>query len=235
MKKFLKKLVKSISRSDGFRGILCWIAFAYIWLCYKTTRWEIINGHIPQKFWDEDKPFILSFWHGRILIMPYCWNFDRKVNMLISQHRDGQLIAKTIGHIGVDCIQGSSSKGGATALRTMLKALKNGESIGITPDGPRGPRMLATPGVINLAKLSGVPILPCSVGMKSRKHLGSWDRFCLALPFTTGVFLWEEPIYIPKKASKEELAELQDHMEDVLIKVQNRVDELTGHPPVEAA
>jgi lysophospholipid acyltransferase (LPLAT)-like uncharacterized protein len=155
--------------------------------------------------------------------------------MLISAHRDGQLIAKTVGHFGIHTIEGSTSKGGATALRAMLKNLKNGECIGITPDGPRGPRMRASAGVVNVAKMSGVPVIPCSFGTTSRKHINSWDRFCAAYPFSKGVFVWGEPIEVPKSAKGEELEAYQQKIEDALTHVTNESDRLTGHPNVEAA
>lgn len=229
------KLIKSLTKSDGFRSFLCWVGAQYIRLVYLTGKWQVINGDTPQQFWDEDKPFILAFWHGRILLMPYCWNRKKNIHMLISQHRDGQLIAKTVGHFGIQTVEGSTSKGGAQALRTMLKALKGGESIGITPDGPRGPRMRASNGIVSVAKMSGVPVLTCAFGTTKRKHLRSWDRFCLALPFSKGVFVWGDPIHVPKKADADALLAYQQQIEDSLSAVQNTCDEMTGHPPVEAA
>lgn len=229
----LKQVIKAISKSDGFRKCLCWLGALYMRLVYATTRWTVIKGAVPQKFWDQDKPFILALWHGRLLMMPYCWNQKKNIHMLISQHRDGQLIAQTIGHIGIQTIEGSSSKGGATALRAMLRALKAGDSIGITPDGPRGPRMRASAGIANVAKISGVPIIPCSVGTTSRKHLKSWDRFCVSFPFSKGTFVWGDPIHVPKKSTKEELATLQITIENALTQVTNEADRLSGHPLIE--
>ncbi|WP_419798561.1 MAG: lysophospholipid acyltransferase family protein [Terasakiella sp.] len=228
-------LLKSIIKSDGFRKILCWIGAQYIRFVYATGRWQVVNGETAQGYWDADKPFILAFWHGRILLMPYCWNRKKAINMLISQHRDGQLIARTVGHFGIQTIEGSTSKGGATALRAMLKSLKNGDCIGITPDGPRGPRMRASNGVVNVAKMAQVPVIPCAFGSVSRKHVRSWDRFCVAFPFSKGVFVWGNPIYVPKEAKGAELEAYRLKVEDELTRVTNESDRLTGHPPVEAA
>lgn len=228
-------LIKSLTKSDGFRKALCWVGAQYIRLVHATGRWNVINGQAPQEYWDQGKPFILAFWHGRILLMPYCWNRQKDIHMLISAHRDGQLIARTVGHFGIHTIEGSSSKGGATALRTMLKSLKSGECIGITPDGPRGPRMRASAGVVNVAKMSGVPVIPCSFGTTKRKHARSWDRFLIALPFSKGVFVWGEPIHVPKTAKGEELDAYQQQIEDELTRVTNESDRLCDHPVVEAA
>jgi len=228
-------LLKSITKSDGFRKVLCWIGAQYIRLVYATGRWQVINAEAAHAHWDADKPFILAFWHGRILLMPYCWNRKKPIHMLISQHRDGQLIARTVGHFGIQTIEGSTSKGGAGALRAMLKALKNRECVGITPDGPRGPRMQASSGVVNVAKMSGVPVIPCAFGTTRRKHLGSWDRFCVAFPFSKGVFVWGDPIAVPKTAKGEELEGYRLKVETELNRISAQADQLTGHPPVEAA
>ncbi|WP_417841960.1 lysophospholipid acyltransferase family protein [Terasakiella sp.] len=228
-------LLKSITKSDGFRKILCWIGAQYIRFVYVTGRWQIVNGEAAQQYWDADKPFILAFWHGRILLMPYCWNRKKAIHMLISQHRDGQLIARTVGHFGIQTIEGSTSKGGATALRSMLKSLKNGECIGITPDGPRGPRMRASNGVVNVAKMAQVPVIPCAFGSVTRKHVRSWDRFCVAFPFSKGVFVWGNPIHVPKEAKGAELEAYRLKVEEELTRVTDESDRLTGHSPVEAA
>lgn len=228
-------VIKKITKSEGFRAFLCWVGSLYIRLVYMTGRWQVINGDVPQKYWQEGKPFILAFWHGRILMMPYCWNHDHKIHMLISAHRDGQLIARTVGHFGIETIEGSTSKGGAGALRSMLKALKNGQCIGITPDGPRGPRMRSSAGVVNVAKMSGVPVIACAFGTTSRKHVKSWDRFCVAFPFSKGYFVWGDPIEVPKKASAEELDHYRLLVENSLTAVTNKADDLSGHDHVEAA
>lgn len=229
----LKKTLKAIVKSEGFQKYLCWLGAQYIRLVHATTRWTLVNADIPQKLWQEEKPFILAFWHGRILLMPYSWDPQKKVHMLISQHRDGQLIAQTISHLGINTIAGSTNSGGAAALRSMLRALKKGESIGITPDGPRGPHMRASAGIINLARLSGVPIIPCAYGASFRKHLRSWDKFCVAFPFSKGIFVWGDPIEVPRSTKKEDLANLQTDLEKAITHVTGEADYLSGHPCLE--
>src|SRR5690606_21668476 len=131
-----------------------------------------------ERFCREGKPFIIAFWHGRLLILPAMWPTTAKLSILISMHRDGELIARSIGHFGHGTVRGSAAKpgsskdrGGAAALRGMLKALKAGEYVGITPDGPRGPRMRATEGIVTVARVAGVPIIPCSYSARTRRVL----------------------------------------------------------------
>ncbi|EPY03220.1 lysophospholipid acyltransferase family protein [Magnetospirillum fulvum] len=193
-------LAKRIGKSETLRGALCWLGALYIRLVALTGRWTIVNGGTAAAMWDEGRPFILAFWHGRILMMPRIWRPGVPINMLISQHRDGQLIARTVSHFGIDTIVGSTSRGGGAALRAMLKSLKSGQCVGITPDGPRGPRMRATAGIVAVARLSGCPVLPATWAARPRRLLGSWDRFAVALPFARGELVWGDPIHVPADA-----------------------------------
>ena len=209
---------------------------------WATGRWEIKNSDVPERFWREGKPFIIAFWHGRLLILPAMWPTTSKISMLISMHRDGELIARAIGYFGHGTVRGSAAKpgsnkekGGAAALRGMLKALKASEYVGITPDGPRGPRMRATDGIVTVARVSGVPIIPCSYSARSRKVLGTWDRFSVPLPFTRGVIVWGEPIYIARDANEAALQTARLTVETGLNAVTHAADEAMGVEPVEPA
>jgi len=228
-------LIKRLTRSDAVREALCWLGAKYIGLVRATGYWRVEGGQIPAAFWRADEPFILAFWHGRIMMMPYCWRRDKTINMLISQHRDGQFIARTVAHFGIDTVVGSSSKGGSAALRSMLRSLKQGQSVGITPDGPRGPRMRASDGVVHVARLSGVPVIPCGFSAKHRKVLGSWDRFTVAFPFSRGIFVWGEPVRVPADATPELLEEARLAIEEGLTAVTQAADRMMGHVPVEPA
>lgn len=228
-------LVKRVTRSDQVRAALCWLAALYIRLVYLSGRWRVEQGQIPAACWERDQPFILAFWHGRIMMMPYCWRRDRKIHMLISQHRDGQIIARTVSHFGIDTVAGSSSKGGSAALRAMLRALKAGQSVGITPDGPRGPRMRASSGIAQLARLSGAPVIACGFSAQRRKLLSSWDRFTVALPFSPGIFVWSAPLFVPADADETALEAARLAIEQALIDVTQRADRAMGHDPVEPA
>ena len=225
--------LKRVLQSETIVRVFCWLASLYIRLVFHSGRWQVVGGDIPKRFWDEGKPFIIGIWHGRFLMMPYCWDHEKTVYMLISQHRDGQLIARTIGHFGVKTAAGSSTRGGAQALRTMVKALKNGDYVGVTPDGPRGPRMRASDGLISVARLSGVPIIPAAFGCTRGRVLSSWDRFLVAGPFGRGVIVWGDPIYIDRDVSPEIEETVRRQVEDGLNAVTAEADRLTGRTPVE--
>ncbi len=227
--------LKRVLQSESVRRIFCWLASLYIRLVHHSGRWQVVGGDVPKRFWDEGKPFILGFWHGRLLMMPYCWDHGKTIYMLISQHRDGQLIARTVGHFGIRTAAGSSSRGGAQALRAMVKALKNGDYVGVTPDGPRGPRMRASEGITSVARLSGVPIIPAAFGSARGRVLSSWDRFLVAWPFGRGVIVWGDPIYVDRDASPELEETARRQVEDGLNAVTAEADRLTGRTPVDPA
>ncbi len=231
-------LMKRIGRSAPVRAAACFIAAAYIRLVHATSRWESVNRAAPEAFWKAGKPFILSFWHGRILMMPYCWPGDKPMHMLISRHRDGALIADTIGWFGLKTVRGSTAKpgrerdkGATAALMDMLRKLKAGEYVGITPDGPGGPRMRASEGVAAVARLSGAPVIACAYSARRRRLLSSWDRFVVALPFTKGVFVWGEPIHVGAEARGAALDAARLKIETELTRVTREADRLAGHDP----
>jgi len=228
-------LAKQLGKNETIRGFLCWLASLYIRLVWRSGNWQVVNAHVPQPFWDQGKPFILAFWHGRLIMMMKCWRRGMPIHMLISHHRDGLLIARTSAHFGISTIAGSSTRGGAGALRSLLKMLKSGGCVGITPDGPKGPRMRATDGIIALAKLSGCPILPATYSASPRNLLNSWDRFLVPKPFGKGVFIWGEPINIPRDASDEDLESWRLHLETVLNDLCDQADHMVGEPPVPPA
>lgn len=223
---------QTILRNEGVRWFLCRLVAFYVRIVWWTGRWRSEGREIPEALWRDGKPFILAFWHGRLLMMPYCWRRDRPIHMLISQHRDGRLIAHTVESFGIRWVQGSSSRGGAAALRTMLKVMKAGEWVGITPDGPRGPRMRASDGVVQVARMAGVPVIPASYGAVRGRVLGSWDRFLVPWPFTRGVILWGRPIEVARDA---DLEAKRREVEDALTALTQEADRRTGRDPVAPA
>ncbi len=225
--------LKRALQSGRMRALLCWVGAWFIRLVWHSGRWTVRGGDGPERFWRDGKPFILCFWHGRLLMMPYCWTSKAPINMLISHHRDGQIIARTVGHFGIATLGGSTSHGGSAALRDMLKALKAGEYVGVTPDGPHGPRMRASAGIVNLAKLAGIPILPATFSASRRRLLGSWDRFVLVWPFTRGVIAWGEPISVARDADDGALEEARLKVENSLNTLSREADLLCGQAPVE--
>ncbi len=221
--------LKALLKSDGVRRIGCWIGAHYIRFVHATGRWQTVRGDIPQRFWDTGQPFILSFWHGRLLMMPYCWRHGIPIHNLVSHHRDGQLIARTVLPFGFRSITGSK------ALREMVKVLKAGEYVGMTPDGPRGPRMRAGDGVISVARLAGVPIVPVTYSVRRGRNLGTWDRFLVAAPFSRGVIVWGDPVEVSRDADADAAEAARQRVEAQLNAITEEADHLVGRDPVPPA
>jgi len=233
-------VIKRCLRSEAALTGLSALAAVYIRLVRWTGRWQVINGEVLARHWAARRPFIGCFWHGRLMMIRYLWATELPLAVLISRHRDGRLIARTVERLGIQTIAGSSAKGaadkgGAAALREVVRALKSGISVGITPDGPRGPRMRASPGAVAAARLSGAPLVPVAVAMWPRKVMGSWDRFLLALPFGRGVYVCGEPIEVPADADATQVTALTQRLEDALNQLSQRADALVGCVPIAPA
>src|ERR671931_1985379 len=112
---------RRIVRSDRLRRVLCWLIHLYIRFVYLTNRWGTEGDDIPHRLREAGRPFILAFWHGRLLMIPMAWQRLAPMHMLISAHRDGRIIADAVTYFGVNSIAGSTRRGGSAALRQMLK------------------------------------------------------------------------------------------------------------------
>jgi lysophospholipid acyltransferase (LPLAT)-like uncharacterized protein len=228
----MAKLIKRLGRKPAVQRALAALAAGLMTAVKATTRWQRVNTAAAAAAWAGEQPVIVAFWHNRLAMMPVCWPSRAPFHMLISSHPDGRLIANTIAHFGVGSIAGSSTRGGGEAMRGLVRTLRNGESVGVTPDGPRGPRMTAGDGVLALARLAGVPILPVAVSVSSRMVLGTWDRLIIPLPFGRGAVIWGDPITVPRDADDAQLAQLRTKLEEDLTRVSAEADALVGHAAI---
>jgi lysophospholipid acyltransferase (LPLAT)-like uncharacterized protein len=135
------------------------IGASIIRLLGKTMRVTVRGKETVENLYREGQHIILAFWHGRQLMIPLAYH-GREVHILISQHRDGELISQIMSRFGYHSVRGSSTRGGTAALRQLIKVGRSGVDLAITPDGPKGPRYVAQPGVIQIAKMTGLPVLP---------------------------------------------------------------------------
>ena len=223
-------LIKSVTRSSLVQGIICWLMFAYMRLLAWTGRWQIIGQEVPEYWVEKGKPFIVAFWHGRLLMMFLAWRYPDRIHILISGHRDGRLISRTIGHFGTRTVVGSRRHGGTSAALGIARLLKKGKVVGVTPDGPSGPRMRVKEGVITLAHMCGVPIIPLTYACRPRKVFESWDKFNLPLPFCRGVLMWGAPMEIPGDADAGLKECLRLELENKLQEITDLADGMLGNP-----
>ena len=159
---------------------------------YNTNRKVF---HLPQNIPTE--PVVFAFWHGDLLMQPYLYYQFRKVpkaNVLISDHFDGSLISKTMEYFKLGTIAGSSNRNAAKVLIQAIKTLKDGYDIGITPDGPKGPRYSVSDGIIVMAQKTGAKVIIYNCRPSKYWQLNSWDRFVIPKPFGILEFFASEPI-----------------------------------------
>lgn len=195
---------KKILKSPSIQYALSLVLAGYIWLVFFTNK---KNKHIhpdAAMYMRGEQNAIFAFWHGRMMLLPTFCPPKRKMHVLISLHRDGKLISQVIDHFGQKTVSGSTSKGGKEAVSEILKLLETGANISITPDGPRGPVHVAARGIAGVARFSGKVVLPVVFSATHAKHLKSWDKFMLALPFGKIFFYVGKPINVSADGDEEE-------------------------------
>ncbi|MEW6544038.1 MAG: lysophospholipid acyltransferase family protein [Nitrospirota bacterium] len=143
----------------------------------KTLRIQTVGTEVVDRLYRQGTNCIFAFWHSRQLMMPLAYR-GTGAHVLISEHRDGELIQRIVARFGFSAVRGSTTRGGAAALRQLIRLGQSGADLVVTPDGPKGPRQVAQIGVIQLAKATGLPIVPltfaCSKKNSSRAGTGSW-------------------------------------------------------------
>ncbi|MBM4122239.1 MAG: DUF374 domain-containing protein [Nitrospira sp.] len=154
------------------------IGAGLIRLLGRAIRIRTEGAEVVDRLYRQGERVIIAFWHGRQLMMPLAYR-GSQAHILISQHRDGELIHRIVARFGFQAVRGSTTRGGVEALRQLIRLGRSGVDLVVTPDGPKGPRQAAQPGVVQLAKATGLPILPltfsCSKKKSSRVGIASWS------------------------------------------------------------
>lgn len=203
--------------------LIVWLVPRLIFLVHKffalSVSWKLVGDY---EHWRKN-PHLLAFWHARILMIPYI-NEGWGGSMLISEHRDGGFIADTMHLLGIDTSRGSSTRGGARAFLEMLRLARDGRSLGITPDGPKGPPEVVQMGTVQLAKKSGLPLRAVCYATKRHWRVNSWDRFYIPKPLTTGVFVLSDEVYADSDNDQENLRRFQAVMDETQYRADHYFD-----------
>ncbi|MDR2577658.1 MAG: lysophospholipid acyltransferase family protein [Chitinispirillales bacterium] len=162
----------------------------------KTWRFNVVSPPSVDIFDPKSPPKVYCFWHSSLLIISYLFRNTGKT-AIVSQSKDGRIAAGVAARWGHGVVFGSSSRGGAQALRQSVKAVREGRSLGITPDGPKGPREVVKPGAAQIAIVSKAPPVAIRVETKSAWRLRSWDRFLIPFPFAKINIILGGPIELP--------------------------------------
>jgi lysophospholipid acyltransferase (LPLAT)-like uncharacterized protein len=229
----LKWKLRNILSRPVSRQLASWCGKTYIDLIHHSTRWRYIaeTSHTLEEL-VEKRPIIFCVWHGRQLMMPKLWPPTVQLSVVGSTSRDGRLALATAERFRIKVIPRSRGSGSSNAARVILAVLRSGHAVGLTPDGSRGPRMRVAKGVVELAKLSGCPLVPATYSCSNAIILSSWDRFMLPLPFGRGVFSVGAPIDVDRAASPAQIEEARFALERQMNMMTAAADAAVGRAPI---
>ncbi len=226
--------IKKLFTKTWVQIIMARIIAFVVRLLNMTYRFEISGIENIRQFTDKNQSILISLWHGRSFVLPYFWlkNFRNKSGAAVfSDHKDGRLMQEICAQFGVKPIVGSSKKKGAMAGLGIIRALKKGTSVAMTPDGPTGPRMrLTTDSLLFFAGRLNVPIIPFSPSSKTAKIFGSWDRYIIYRPFSKIKINKGKPIFV--KQNEIEKKETKLKIEKILIDEIQKVDRENNLPKI---
>ena len=199
-----------------------------------TLRWTYIGFEGANATWASGSPSLVTFWHGRQLMMPWFYlkfrnqSSYRRMYVLISEHSDGRIIAQVMSLLGVGSIAGSSSHGGGKALLQLIRAVKDGNHVAVTPDGPRGPRYEAKPGIVLLAQRTQAPIRLVTIAAERYWTFGSWDGMILPKPFSRAVMIMAPEFTVPGELDPEGVEKHRLEIESALRQITDQADNYFG-------
>ncbi len=177
----------------------------------KALHATIRKRHVRSENIVGTPQYILVFWHMHILSAFFClWR--NPMTVMLSRSKDGELIARAVRWFRAESVRGSSTRGGSTALRAIIRSARDGSNLAFTPDGPKGPPRVAKDGAIYAAQVTGLPIVPMAVAGK-KKLLHSWDRTMIPLPFSKLTYVYGAPMIVPRDGDVEEW---RKRLEDVM-------------------
>lgn len=215
------------------RGYPWWMPFAASasagLLLLLGFTWRIRRLRMPEldARFRQGERCIFAFWHARLLPLVFTHR-HRAIAVLISRHRDGELIARIIHRLGFRTGRGSSTRGGEEGIRDMLRHAEEQRLLALTPDGPRGPAEEVKPGLVYLASRTGFPVVPVATAAARAWQLDSWDRFRIPRPFARVIVAYGTPIAVPAALPDAELETWRVRIQAALRELTAEVDRLAG-------
>ncbi len=220
MKKSLKKILQDF---------VIFLLPYYLKILIKTSKVVVLNKQVIEPHLNDSKPFILALWHCNAFTGPILLR-DMDLYVLISQSRDGDLIDRIVKKFRNNSVRGSTTRGGIQALKILVKLGREGKRILITPDGPKGPAFKVQPGIISLASVTGLPIIPFHHESLKQIKAKSWDKVRIPSLFNTIIIRYGDPIYIPNKLDHQKLEYycnlVENQMMKNLMETEKKRDEL---------
>ena len=205
--------------------IIGWVVWAMVRLLGPTIRFEILGGqNAGRDYRPGQPPSIFAFWHRCIITA--AWYFRNRGGVLMNTTNfDGQWTRRVIERLGYGTAQGSSTRGGLRGLAVMAQRVGEGFDAGFTIDGPRGPRYVAKPGPVMLARRTGRPVVPFHVGIERSWTLKkTWDLMQIPKPYTRAVLIFAPPLYVPKGTDHEGLEKKHQEMQKMLERLRDTAE-----------
>lgn len=214
-------------------------AFAAEWLgtwlvdrLCRSLRFEVAGDAALQAERECHGTVIGCSWHARMIGVLYQHRYQDAC-AIVSQHRDGELIARVLQRLGWTCVRGSTTRGGMRALAQLIRVVRQGRDIGFTPDGPRGPRYVAQVGAVYVAQKTGCPIIPVGFATRWYWEFNSWDRFRLPKPFSRAALHYGQAIHVPRDLEEADVETWRQRVEDGIRQVTREAEAAMGLPPEE--
>jgi lysophospholipid acyltransferase (LPLAT)-like uncharacterized protein len=210
----IRRKVNSLLGSFVFSVLI----YLILRLLYFTMRITVVGGEVMPTLLRRGEGYVVIFWHARLLMAPFFIYPGRAMHVLISAHRDGEIIANVMKCFRfITPVRGSSTSRGKEALLEMVRLLRENKDLAITPDGPTG--------VAHLARLSGKAIVPLAFAASHCKRFSSWDRLLIPYPFSRAVYVVGDPLYYRKG---ENMESFRLRIEEALRDTTRRADEYAG-------
>lgn len=226
-------LGKRIIRSRAVQETMGFLVAAYLKFVQRTNRFVMEPSDAYDRIAPR-MPVIAAMWHGQHFMIHFAKRPEDRAASLVSRSGDGEFNAIALRHLGIRAIRGSGArgrdirkKGGAQAMRAMMRALADGEMVVMTADIPKISRVCGE-GIVTLAQLSGRPIVPVAVVTSRRIDFDSWDKASVGLPFGRGAMVLGDPIHVPRDADAQALETLRRIVERELDRIHERAYALVG-------
>lgn len=206
-----------------------WIGSGVLRALCRSLRLSVCGDEALETLRERHGAICFCLWHADMLV-PLFHHRHSNGCTLVSEHDDGELIARALRRMGYALARGSTTRGGVRALAQAIRLVRGGHDIGISPDGPRGPRHVVQPGIVYVAQKSGCPIVPIGVASARYWEFRSWDRFRLPKPWARAQLWYGEPLHVPPKLTDEQIEAWRRRVETALEQATRQAEVAVGLP-----
>ena len=225
--------MEGVKRSFKFwlyRYLIPYVGVMLVKALAATYRMRVIGPETEQKVLQRSRSLIYASWHQRFFPGIKFFSDRKPIAIMISQSRDGEMIARVAIKFGWEPVRGSSTRGGVAALRRLRSLASKGYNFGHIVDGPKGPFGEVKPGLLHLARMVGKPIVPAIISAEKRWVFNSWDRFMVPKPFSRILVRFGDPVHVPPKIDSAAFEQKRRQLEERLKELYQDTDRIWEDP-----